>query len=86
MDAIISCTKKQFHDVFEKALIKLGVDEDKAKLFCCHESTLRLKDLGICTNLSITLDDMILNKISDYKGCLVHETYSIIEKYNFTDD
>ena len=59
MDAVSSVTKKMFRRYFIAALVSIGIPLDQANLFCCMNQRRRLMDLGICTVISMKLDEFM---------------------------
>lgn len=86
MDAVSSVTKEMFRRYFIAALVSIGIPFDQANLFCCMNQRRRLMDLGICTIISMKIDDFMEAIIPDYKGCMPNNTWKDIVDYNFTDD
>ena len=46
----------------------------------------RLMDLGICTVISMKLDEFMEARVPDYKGCMPKDDWEAIINYNFSDD
>jgi hypothetical protein len=86
MDAVSSVTKEMFRRYFIAALINIGIPIDQANLFCCINQTKSLVDFGICTVISMKLDDFMEARVPDYKGCMPKDTWKDIINYNFSDD
>lgn len=86
MDAVSSVTKEMFRRHFIAALVSIGIPLDQANLFCCMNQHRRLMDLGICTVISMKLDEFMEARVSDYKGCMPKDDWEAIINYNFSDD
>lgn len=86
MNAISSVTKEVFRRYFVAALVNLGIPIDQANAFCIAGNKKRIMDFGICNTISIKIDEFMEERISDYKGFLVHENWDTIVNYNFSDD
>ena len=59
MDAVSSVTKEMFRRYFIAALVSIGIPLDQANLFCCMNQRKRLMDFGICTVISMKLDEFM---------------------------
>ena len=94
MDAVSSVTKEMFRRYFIAALVSIGIPLDQANLFCCMNQCKRLMDFGICTVISIKLDQAFIEKLDefmearvpDYKGCMPKDDWEAIINYNFSND
>lgn len=86
MDAVSSVTKEMFRRYFIAALVSIGIPLDQANLFCCMNQRKRLMDFGICTVISIKLDEFMEARVLDYKGCMPKDNWETIINYNFSDD
>lgn len=86
MDAVSSVTKEMFRRYFIATLVSIGIPLDQANLFCCMNQRKRLIDFGICTVISIKLDEFMKAKVPDYKGCMPKDNWEAIINYNFSDD
>lgn len=86
MDAVSSITKEMFRRYFIAALVSIGIPLDQANLFCCMNQRKRLMDFGICTVISIKLDEFMEARVPDYKGCMPKDNWEAIINYNFSDD
>lgn len=85
MDAVTSCTKDIFRRYFVASLVSIGIPIDVANLFCCMNQTKKLKDLGICSVISMKLDEFMEARVPNYKGCMPNDDWETIINYNFSN-
>lgn len=75
-------SRSKFQEVFAKALSKCNVPQDEQDKFFEEDSTLQLRNLGICIAITNIIDNIIKEKLPDYDGCTSNEDFSTIYEWN----
>ncbi|MBD5584369.1 MAG: hypothetical protein HDQ88_04755 [Clostridia bacterium] len=86
MDGVTSVNKEIFRRYFIASLCSIGIDIKEANVFCTDASTKKLSDFGICHVISQKIDDFMMERVKDYKGCMPSDNWKKIVEYNFNDD
>lgn len=82
---ITNVSKDVFRRIFIGALVNIGMDMETANKFCMPNNPIRLKDLKVCMNISVFIDEFIESKVPEYKGCLPKDNWDEILDYNYND-
>lgn len=72
-----------FTNLFVEALTAIGVDQKKATDFT-NKKSIRVSDLGICTEMSVAIDLPFETKFGgQYKSFFIKDSFGIIRANNF---
>lgn len=73
-------TFKQVKDSFIKALVSLGVEQDKIDKFI--NGYILVRDLELCTVASIYIEDQMINEYPNWQGFVDNDSINTIWEYN----
>lgn len=74
--------RESFKQIFKEALESVHISKNKIESFLKDDSSLRLRDIGVCFAISNPIDNYIRRKIPEYDGSLTKETFNDIYEYN----
>ena len=76
-------SRSKFQEIFAKALSKCNVPQDEQNKFFEEDSTLQLRNLGICIAITNIIDNIIKEELHDFdsNGGAFYE-YLIKHEYN----